>query len=164
MIGAAPSDLRDLVERLTALSDRRLQTAPRSAPAMTRARQLADHLRGHVRVRAASLDAPLMVLLVGPTGAGKSTIFNTIAGRPASPTGVLRPTTRVAVVLAHPDDHRALADGALAGVSSDDLRWVDDATVEPGLALVDAPDIDSWSMPTARWPTAWWRLPTCAAS
>lgn len=143
MIGRASSDLRDLVERLTALAERRLQAAPRSDPALARARQLADHLRGHVRVRAASLDAPLVVLLVGPTGAGKSTIFNTIAGRPASQTGVLRPTTRVAVVLAHPDDHEALADGALAAVPADQLRYVDDATIEPGLALVDAPDIDS---------------------
>lgn len=143
MIGRAPSDLRDMVERLTTLAERRLQASPRSEPAMARVRQLADHLRGHVRVRAASLDAPLVVLLVGPTGAGKSTIFNTIAGRSASPTGVLRPTTRVAVVLAHPDDHEALADGALAGVQTDRLRYVDDATIDPGLALVDAPDIDS---------------------
>ena len=138
-----PSDLRDLVERLTVLAERRLQTTPRSEPALTRARQLADHLRGHVRVRAASLDAPLVVLLVGPTGAGKSTIFNTIAGRVASPTGVLRPTTRVAVVLVHPDDHDAVAEGALAGVPAGQVSYIDDATVDPGLALIDAPDIDS---------------------
>jgi energy-coupling factor transporter ATP-binding protein EcfA2 len=143
MTGPAPSDLRDLVERLTALAERRLQTMPRSEAAIARARQLADHLRGHVRVRAASLDAPLVVLLVGPTGAGKSTIFNTIAGRAASQTGVLRPTTRVAVVLTHPGDHESLAEGALAGVPPDQLRYVEDPTVEPGLALIDAPDIDS---------------------
>ena len=143
MIGAAPSDLRALVERLEALAERRLAMRPRSAAATVRARQLADHLRGHVRVRAASLDAPLVVLLVGPTGAGKSTIFNTIAGRAASETGVLRPTTRVAVVLAHPGDHAVLVEGALAGVPPDQLRFVDDETIEPGLALVDAPDIDS---------------------
>lgn len=116
---------------------------PRTETATARARQLADHVRGHVRVRAASLDAPLVVLLVGPTGAGKSTIFNTLAGRVASQTGVLRPTTRVAVVLAHPDDHDALRDGALEGVSAEQVRFVDDVTLERGLALVDAPDIDS---------------------
>jgi energy-coupling factor transporter ATP-binding protein EcfA2 len=143
MIGRAPSDLRDLVERLTGLAERRLHATPRSDPALVRARQLADHLRGHVRVRADSLDAPLVVLLVGPTGAGKSTIFNTIASRAASETGVLRPTTRVAVALVHPDDHRALADGALAGIPKDQLRYVDDDSIEAGLALVDAPDIDS---------------------
>ncbi len=110
---------------------------------MARARQLADHLRGHVRVRAASLDAPVVVLLVGPTGAGKSTIFNTIAGRAASSTGVLRPTTRVAVILAHPADEEALVDGALAGIESEQVRLVADDSIEPGLVLIDAPDIDS---------------------
>ena len=143
MIGTAPSDLRTLVERLEALAARRLELQPRGEAAAARARQLADHLRGHVRVRAASLDAPLVVLLVGPTGAGKSTIFNTIAGRHASETGVLRPTTRVAVVLVHPNDRAALVDGALTGMAGDQLRFVEDDAIEPGLALVDAPDIDS---------------------
>lgn len=143
MTGTAPADLRALVERLEALAERRLAAHPRSEAAQARARQLADHLRGHVRVRAASLDAPLVVLLVGPTGAGKSTVFNTIVGRAASPTGVLRPTTRIAVVLVHPDDRAALIDGALAGLPPGHLRFIEDAAIEPGLALVDAPDIDS---------------------
>src|SRR5678815_1085833 len=69
--------------------------------------------------------------------------FNTIAGRAASTTGVLRPTTRVAVVLVHPDDRQALVDGALGGIPSAQLRFVEDATLERGLAVVDAPDIDS---------------------
>src|SRR5918995_1250328 len=139
----ATSDLRALVERLERLSERRLALGTRSDSAAARARQLADHLRGHVRVCAVSLDAPVVVLLVGPTGAGKSTIFNTVAGRAASPTGVLRPTTRVAVVLVHPQDHDALVEGALAGLPADQVRFVTDEEVEPGLALVDAPDIDS---------------------
>src|SRR6478672_3061693 len=108
MNGTAPADLRALVERLDALATRRIATRPRTEAASTRATRLA----GHVRVRAASLDAPLLVVLVGPTGAGKSTVFNTIAGRGASETGVLRPTTRVAVVLVHPDDQSALVAGA----------------------------------------------------
>jgi len=143
MIGADPVDLRVLVERLADLATRRLASGPRSDAAYARARQLEDHLRGHIRVRAASLDAPLVVLLVGPTGAGKSTVFNTIAGRAASPTGVLRPTTRIAVVLVHPDDRATLIEGALAGVMPDQLRFVEDTDIEPGLAVVDAPDIDS---------------------
>jgi len=143
MNGTAPADLRALVERLDALAERRLATRPRSDAALTRATRLADHLAGHVRVRAASLDAPLLVVLVGPTGAGKSTVFNTIAGRAASETGVLRPTTRIAVVLVHPDDRAGLADGTLARVSPSLIRFVEDPTIERGLVLVDAPDIDS---------------------
>src|SRR4051812_1073638 len=143
MIGTEPVELRVLVGRLEALAERRLASKPRTDAGRARARQLADLLRGHIRVRAASLDAPLVVLLVGPTGAGKSTIFNTLAGRSLSPTGVLRPTTRIAVVLVHPDDHDTLAEGALAGVASDQVRFVTDAALAPGLALIDAPDIDS---------------------
>lgn len=143
MIGTQPVQLRALVERLDDLAARRLASQPRTADARARARQLADALRGHVRVRVASLDAPLVILLVGPTGAGKSTIFNTIADRAASPTGVLRPTTRVAVVLAHPDDRSALLDGAFSGIPAGHLRFTGDETVERGVALVDAPDIDS---------------------
>jgi hypothetical protein len=143
MIGTAPGELRALVERLERLAERRLVLGARSDPAATRARQLVDHLRSHVRVRAQSLDAPLIVLLVGPTGAGKSTIFNTIIGRNASPTGVLRPTTRSAVVLAHPTDREGLREGALAGMSAGSIRFVADDEVAPGLALVDTPDVDS---------------------
>ena len=143
MIGTQPVELRALVERLDDLAARRVASRPRSDDARARARQLAELLRGHIRVRAASLDAPLVVLLVGPTGAGKSTIFNTIAGRAASPTGVLRPTTRLAVVLVHPDDRPALEDGAFVGIPPGQLRFVEDEAVERGLAVVDAPDIDS---------------------
>jgi energy-coupling factor transporter ATP-binding protein EcfA2 len=143
MSGAAPSELRALVDRLEALAQRRLATNPRSEPARVRATRLADHLAGHVRVRAASLDAPLLVVLVGPTGAGKSTVFNTIAGRAASETGVLRPTTRVAVVLVHPDDRPALDEGPFTRIAPSQVRFVEDDTIEPGLVLVDAPDIDS---------------------
>ena len=139
-----------------------MATLLRSESAAARARQLADHLAGHVGVRAATLDAPLLVVLVGPTGAGKSTVFNTIAGRSASETGVLRPTTRVAVVLVHPEDRDTVVAGAFARIPSSQLRFVEDASIEPGLVLVDAPTSIRSSMPIARSPIAWSKPPTCA--
>src|SRR5262245_20153772 len=135
MSGTAPAGLLALVERLVALAERRLATRPRSEPALARAERLADHLAGHVRVRAASLDTPLLVVIVGPTGAGKSTVFNTIAGRAASESGVLRPTTRVAVVLLHPEDRSAIADGPFARIAPREVRFDEQASVEPGLVL-----------------------------
>ncbi|MBA2718591.1 MAG: 50S ribosome-binding GTPase [Chloroflexi bacterium] len=136
-------DLRVLVERLGGLAERRLAFDPSTEAARTRAVQLRDHAVGHLRVRAASLDAPLLILLLGPTGAGKSSLFNALAGRAASRTGVLRPTTRTAIVLAHPDDLETLRAGALAGLGSDQLESVADPSLPSGVALVDAPDVDS---------------------
>jgi energy-coupling factor transporter ATP-binding protein EcfA2 len=47
---------------------------------------------------------PLLVVLGGSTGAGKSTLLNSVLGRQVSRDGVLRPTTRVPVLVHHPDD------------------------------------------------------------
>ncbi len=116
-----------------------------SEEAQRRSRQLIDHLTGHVLPRARSLDAPLLVLLLGPTGAGKSSLLNALAGVAASPSGVIRPTTRDVVVVARPGDRDSLlGEGApLSTLAAGRLRLVELEGMPDGIALLDSPDVDS---------------------
>ena len=139
-----PSELIARCDRLATLADRRLALATPSEAAAARARQLHDHLYGFVRPRLSDIDAPLLVLLVGPTGAGKSSLLNTIAGAAVSKAGVLRPTTRDAVLFASEgDSRRILASGRLAAVAKERLRIAAPAATADGVAVIDAPDVDS---------------------
>jgi energy-coupling factor transporter ATP-binding protein EcfA2 len=142
-----PSPLADLVERtdrLLRLAERRLALTVAGAASHERARQLRDHLEGFIGPRAADIDAPLLVLLLGPTGAGKSSLLNTIAGAEVSHAGVLRPTTREAVLYATATDaERILSSGRLARVARDRLTLADAPARTAGVAVIDAPDIDS---------------------
>jgi len=138
-------DLLALAERIDALTTTRADEAITGEEPRRRATRLRDHLAGHVLPRARSLDAPLLVLLIGPTGAGKSSLVNGLAGRLVSRSGVLRPTTRELVAVVGPADRDALvAEGApLPSLAGDRLRVVTDEGAPSGIALVDAPDVDS---------------------
>jgi len=140
-------DSAELIEhgdRLAALADRRLAFPTANPAAKARARQLHDHLAGFVLPRLADIDAPLLVLLVGPTGAGKSSLLNTIAGAEVSKAGVLRPTTKDAVLYASASDsNRILAGGRLAAIAKERLKVAAVAASVDGVAVIDAPDIDS---------------------
>jgi hypothetical protein len=113
------------------------------APALDRARQLREHVRAYVLPRIAALEAPLLIVILGPTGAGKSTLMNTLARAPVSRTGVLRPTTRDAMLLATDADAEALTRGALAGIPAARLVRAPADGARAGVAIVDAPDLDS---------------------
>ncbi len=132
--------LTDSLKDLAAALERRAAAAPGPNRA-ARAERLRRHVVDYLLPRAASLDAPLVVVLLGSTGSGKSSLFNSLAERAISPSGVLRPTTRRPVVLAHPDD----AGGALLpGLTARDALDIrSDANARPGLVFVDAPDFDS---------------------
>ncbi len=102
--------------------------------------------------RLARLDAPLLVVVGGSTGAGKSTLVNSLVRAPVSAAGVLRPTTRAPVLVSNPADRSWFAHGELlpgltrtAGTGADPgtLQLVFATALGPGLALLDAPDIDS---------------------
>ena len=82
-------------------------------------------------------------MLLGPTGAGKSSILNALAAAPVSRTGVLRPTTREAVLYATPADSAQLRAARLRVVAPDRLLRADAPATSAGVAIVDAPDIDS---------------------
>lgn len=152
-VSTSQPDLVAVVDRLVALAEQRWSLITSALPEDeavhpthgpgARARELLEHSRSYLRPRARDLDAPLLVVLLGPTGSGKSTLLNTIAGGPASRTGVLRPTTRVAVVLASEADIAALrSNGALTGLGPDRLEQAS-LGARPGVVVVDAPDIDS---------------------
>ncbi|HEX9269767.1 MAG TPA: GTPase [Candidatus Limnocylindria bacterium] len=141
---ASAAELVDRSRELAELAERRLALDPVAQAARERARQLRDHLQTFVRPRAADVDAPLLIVLLGPTGAGKSSLLNTIAAAEVSRAGVLRPTTRDAVLYATDDDaRRLLSDGRLRLVARDRVRHVTAPAGFGGVTVVDAPDIDS---------------------
>jgi hypothetical protein len=111
-------------------------------------RQLDDY----VMPRLATIDAPLLAVVGGSTGAGKSTLVNSLVGRQVSAPGVIRPTTRAPVLVHHSEDARWFTDERIlpglarsTGASKDSrsLQLVTEDSIPPGLALLDAPDIDS---------------------
>lgn len=106
----------------------------------------------YVLPRLTGLDAPALVVVGGPTGAGKSTLVNSLVGRKVTTPGLLRPTTRSPVLVHHPADREWFGpDRILPALDRVDepttgqqaIQLVAVATVPRGLAILDAPDFDS---------------------
>ncbi|MFG3506196.1 dynamin family protein [Streptomyces sp. NPDC047821] len=154
-----------LIDALSALRDRVAAVRlPLPLPGAPRARQtraeLLAQLDDYLVPRLKEPEAPLLAVVGGSTGAGKSTLVNSLVGRRVSEAGVLRPTTRIPVLVCHPEDHHWFAgmrvlpqltrvwtpEGGEADADAGDeraLRVETADTVPRGLALLDAPDIDS---------------------
>ncbi|MER6910771.1 dynamin family protein [Streptomyces sp. NPDC000594] len=162
-----------LINALTALRDRVAAVRlPLPLPGAPRARQtrveLLAQLDDYLLPRLRDPGAPLLAVVGGSTGAGKSTLVNSLVGRRVSEAGVLRPTTRIPVLVCHPDDlhwfdgMRVLPhltrvwlprqeedgdEGSGAGENTPEggnrLRVEKASSLPRGLALLDAPDIDS---------------------
>jgi hypothetical protein len=110
-----------------------------------RRRRLAWQLDDYLLPRVRDLEAPLVCILLGSTGAGKSSLLNGLARHPVSPSGVVRPTTMRPVVLLAPGQTDAFMAGKVlaALAEADRLQLVVHERGFPEIALVDAPDVDS---------------------
>jgi energy-coupling factor transporter ATP-binding protein EcfA2 len=138
--------LHDALGALRRLVDAAVPRLPAVDPERDgRRSRLAWHLDEYLLPRVRDLDAPLVAVLLGSTGAGKSSLLNALAGRCVSPSGVTRPTTRRPVVLVAAADAEAFLAGRVLGTmaAADRLALVVDEAGFPGIALVDAPDLDS---------------------
>jgi energy-coupling factor transporter ATP-binding protein EcfA2 len=154
MSTTAPGTAVERLERLrAALIEIDLGLALPGAEAARRARdELVAQIGDYLLPRLRQMDAPILMVVGGSTGAGKSTLVNSLVGTVVSPAGVLRPTTRAPVLAANPEDVRWFEDDrVLPGLprtsggpaAPGGLQIVATPSVPTGLALLDSPDIDS---------------------
>jgi 50S ribosome-binding GTPase len=154
-------DARELEEALLTLRERiaaapLLLDAPGVAQAKAVRKKLLVQIDDYLLPRLHRSTAPILVALVGSTGAGKSTLVNSIVGQRVSATGIRRPTTNSPVLACHPDDAGWFAENrflptlprvrqeGLARPGRDGLLVIAASEGLPrGIALLDTPDIDS---------------------
>jgi len=130
--------------------------APGVAEARAERVKLLSQIDDYLLPRLRQSGAPILVALVGSTGAGKSTLMNTVVGKQVSATGIRRPTTNSPVLACHPDDMRWFAENVflptlprvrqqgLAMPGRDGLLVLAASEGMPqGVAILDTPDIDS---------------------
>lgn len=114
--------------------------------------QLSDYVLPRVR----RPDIPLLIAVAGSTGAGKSTLVNSLVGEQVTTTGVRRPTTNSPVLACNPADVDWFSEASfipslprvrqqgLAMPGKDGMLVLAATEAMPeGVALLDTPDVDS---------------------
>ncbi|MCD0452786.1 AAA family ATPase [Actinocorallia sp. API 0066] len=154
-MGRVLVDLRDQIDALRFTLD-----VPGADAAAVAAREIRDQLDDYVLPRVRAAATPLLAVLGGSTGAGKSTLVNSLVGARVSGTGVLRPTTSSPILVCHPEnfdwfmgtDERPpgvlptmgrVEGPAPDAVVGDQLVVIRTEAVPRGLAVLDSPDFDS---------------------
>ncbi|WP_163512487.1 dynamin family protein [Fodinicola acaciae] len=157
-MAGAPGLLESVEQLLRVVTSTRFPLAIPGAPAARKARvALINQAEDYLLPRLQRADAPLLAVVGGSTGSGKSTLVNSLAGKRLSPASVLRPTTRSPVLVSHPADVKWFSDDRILprlrrtndpsaqdrGSEVSKLAVVTAAALTPGIALLDAPDLDS---------------------
>lgn len=137
-LGTTVHDVAKDLRRVTAGVELPLDLPGAGDAAASRDR-LVVQLDEHLLPRLKELSSPAIVVIAGSTGAGKSTLYNSLLGEEISAAGVLRPTTRRPVLAHHPLDQDVL----VTGPATQSSRLVAHDAVPRGVALLDAPDLDS---------------------
>lgn len=141
-------DLRGTLGRLSFPLD-----LPQADDAREECADLLHQLDDYILPRYASLDAPLLAVVGGSTGSGKSALVNALSQKAVAASSAIRPTTRTPLLVHNPDDARwfegerilpelARVRGGV-GDSHTELGLAEADSLPKGLALLDSPDIDS---------------------
>jgi len=148
--GQALRAIRDHLKQLSFPLD-----LPRSDDAREDTVDVLRQLDDYILPRFESLDAPILAVVGGSTGSGKSTLVNSLVRSHVARSSAIRPTTRRPLLVHHTRDSEWFeGDRILPGLarvhgssdaadSSTELGLVATQSIPPGLALLDSPDIDS---------------------